>query len=809
MSKLSEVWQRVPLLLRRGDLDRELGEEIRIHLEMETEENIEAGMQPEEARQAAHRAFGNVTLVKENTREVWGFPALESFWQDLRYGVRMLGRSPGFTTVAVLSLALVIGANSTVFSVMNTILFQAFPFEEPNRLVQLSEIKVDQPNRRRWPTLSTFPEWSRQAQSFEEIALVAPFAQGATISARGQVETGVFLRVSPTFFPLLGVEPQLGRTFTTEDPSHEVGEPVLLSDSYWRRRFGADPNVLGERMVVEGQINIIVGVLPPGFRFRISPWSREPHVWQSINLARNEPRTGRFFVPLARLKPDITVEQARLELEAIARHLGEEDSAADESWRMDVQVLPDVLFAWWKESLFLLFGIALLVLLIACANVANLLLARAHRREKEISIRIALGASRLRLIRQLLTESILLSSLGGILGLLLTFWGIGLFVALAPRWWSLGQEQISIDARVIAFTAGVSLLTGVVFGLAPALRTSRPNLYESLKEGGRRSAGATGPRLRNLLIVSEVSLTVILLVGAGLMVHSFLNLQQEDPGYDPSNLLRAVDIWLQGPEYWERLEGHGIRVGPQADRFWEELLQWTEALPVVQSAAVSGYSWNWRFRFQIVGQAPTPPSQLPLASYQTISPGYFCTLGVPLLRGRTLTEHDMEGSRWVAVINETLARRFFPDEDPLGKRIQVDFCGGGGLNVVQEPLREIVGVAGDVRQNLASEPGPAVYVPHRQHLWEFPSQATAFSVTAKNLLLRVASRPLNLAPVVEKVIAEIDPDQVPGFITTEEQMLARVNPFRAVLDETIFVLRCGGTDTGGGWGLRSHCQRSQ
>ncbi len=772
MSKLSEVWRRVPLLLRRRDLDRELEQEIRIHLEMETEENIQAGMQPEEARQAARRAFGNVALVKENTREVWGFPALESFWQDIRYGARQLGRSPGFTTVAVLSLALVIGANSTIFSVLNPILFHSFPFEEPNRVVVIREVKVSEPDRERDPTLSTFFEWGSQTQSFEQMALVTLYPQHVTLFARGQAEPGFFSRVSPTFFPLLGVVPQLGRTFASDDPSREAGEPVLLSNSYWRRRFGADPNVLGEQMLVAGQINSIVGVLPPGFRFQISFSSREADVWQSTPLPhpKVDPRS-RGFTVLARLKPDIAAEQARLELEAIGRHLEEQDPTADENWKTDVQLLSDVFFAGWKESLFLLFGIALLVLLIGCANVANLLLARARRRDKEISIRVAMGANRLRLIRQLLTESVLLASLGGILGLVLTLWGIGLFVALAPEWWSLSQDKAAIDVRVIAFTAIVSIMTGVVFGLAPALRSSRPNLYESLKEGGRRSVGSSGPRLRNLLVISEVSLTLVLLVGAGLMLRSFLNLQQNDPGYDPRNLL-GVQIFLQGPEYWGPREKEGMRVESQVDRFWEELLRRAEALPGVQSAATEGISFGCGV--QILGQ--NSPGKREIIRYcETISPDFFRTLGISVMKGRVFAEQDVEGSRWVAVVNQTMARQFFRDEDPLGKLVQLDLggAGGAGFEVVAEPqAREIVGVVRDVRQMQSHAPSPVVYVPHRQHRSEFPSRASAGSLIRKALFMRVASRPLSLKPAVERVIAEIDPGQVASFFATQEQILS-------------------------------------
>ena len=764
---------RVGALFHKRRLEEELEEELGLHLEMETGQNLRNGMNPAEARRAARLRLGNPELVKENCRDARGFTWVAAFLQDLRFAARMLRRSPGFTIVAVLSLGLVIGANATIFSVLNPILFYSLPYDDTNRLVVLSEIKIDQPTRQRAPTESTISEWNRNAQSFEQIERVAP-VQNVTLSARDQAEPGFFNRVSPDFFSLLGIEPQLGRTFTPEELSHRPGEPVLLSDSYWRRRFGADPGVLGEQMLVGGQVNIIVGVLPPDFRFQISSFNtREAHVWLSSNLAR-EPGAGRWLRPLARLKPGVGVEQARLELEAISQHLEETGSPADQGWRIDVQVLQEALFAMWNEYFLLLWGIGLLVLLIGCANVANLLLARARKREKEISVRISLGASRLRLVRQLLTESLLLASLGGVLGLVFTFWGIGIFVALAPEWWPFAQQEIGIDGRVLAFTAVVSLLTGVIFGLAPALRTSRPNLYESLKEGGRRPTGSDRPLLRNLLIVSEVSLTFILLVGAGLMVHSFMNLRQEDPGYDPANLLSA-HIFLQGPEYlaWPRTEERTL--APQVDRFWEELLKRTEALPGVQSAAVSGGA-ILGCGFRIVGQAFTPRAQRPRVQYHAVSPGYFRTLGVPIVRGRGLTDQDSDCSRWVVVINEAGARQLFLDEDPLGKLVQLDFGGTGpslGQTPVDEPqLREVVGVVGDVRRGLGLRPRPTLYVPLLQHMKAFPSQAGTASATRKDLVVRTFSSPLSLKPAVERVVAEIDPDQAPSYFQTHEQMLS-------------------------------------
>ncbi|UCF38460.1 MAG: ABC transporter permease [Acidobacteriota bacterium] len=688
----------------------------------------------------------------------------DSLIADLRYGMRILYRNPGFTAVAVLSLGLVIGANATVFSVLNSMLFRTVPHDEPERLVRLRETNLGQPDWPRNPTFPTVREWSQGARSFEGIGMVAD--SSVTLSSRGHAEPGEAAWVSPNLFSLLGIEPQLGRDFTSDDAPYDLGQVAVISDGYWHRRFGADPNILGESLVIAGVTTTIVGVMPRGFW--IYPWSDQTDAWQVFNTSQNKyAPTTRWFDAIGRLKPGVTLEQARQELVAINRHLGGRGASAAGKWQAGVESLQASFFSGWEEIFYLLFAISLTVLLIGSANIANMLLARVSRREKEIAIRLAVGAGRFRLIRQLLTESVLLSLLGGVAGLFLTLWGVQLFVVLAPQYWTLRGDQMDIDGRVLIFTLLVSLFTGICLGLAPAFRCSRPNLTQSLKEGLRRSAGGGHPFLRGMLIVSEISLALALLVGAGLMVNSFLRLQIVDPGYDPSNLLEAR-IFLQGPQYWEFIEGDMKKVTPGAHRFFEELVERVERLPGVDSAALTGRAGC---SFRILGKSSTQAERQPRTSYRSTDEDYFRTVGIPLLRGRTFTEQDGEGSRWVAVVNETLAKRFFSDQDPIGNLIQADFGGANlGFSVEEGHSREIIGVVGDEKGGLGWEPWPTIYVPQYQHIWEFPG-ASYYSVVRKDLLVR-AGNSMDLAPSIERIIAEIDPNQAADRIRTMEQRLS-------------------------------------
>jgi putative ABC transport system permease protein len=656
----------------------------------------------------------------------------------------MLRSSPGFTAVAVLSLALGIGANTTIFSVFNTILLRPLPFENPDQLVMIRETNPERGERRRNPKLSTFLEWRKQNQAFQRMGMSQVITNIVTLSGAGGAERGRIQVVSSDLFSVLDVEPALGRHFLPEDVPSDESSAVLISHGLWERRFGADPNVLGQTFTVLGKVRTVIGVMPPGFW--VYPWAKNADVWIAYNLSSNKlvPPNSIWLSVIGRLKRGATIEQAQAELDTIARRLDLANAETDTGWSVRVAPMHERVLGRYGERLYILLGAVGFVLLIACTNVANLLLARANARNKEIAVRASLGAGRLRLVRQLLTESATLALLGGALGVLLSLWGIELFVALAPQWFA-RTDEIGIDATVLGFTLGISLLTGILFGLAPALRASKPDLNESLKEGGRRSRGGSRHRSHSLLVVSEVALALVLLVGAGLMINSFLRLQRVDLGFNPDNLLTA-EILLEGPKYWHQLGGDMKRVTPQGAIFYEQLLQRVRSLPGVESAdIISSIPWMWPAQFTIMGRPAPAPDQLPRAGYNEISPGFFRTMGIPLLKGRYLTERDVEASPWVVIINESMARQFFPDEDPIGKMLHMSFYERfTRLTVREEKPREIVGVVGDVRPRLAADPAPAMYGPYRQHLWIFPEMLTVRPVPSTSL--GISSRPLRNAP---------------------------------------------------------------
>jgi putative ABC transport system permease protein len=666
---------------------------------------------------------------------------MKTLVHDLSYAIRMLRSSPGFTAVAVLSLALGIGANTTIFSVFNTILLRPLHFKDPDQLVALYETKPERGQRWRNPKISTFLEWRKQNQTFQQMGMSSN-GDVVTLSGAGGAERGRAQFMTPNLFSVLDVEPVRGRSFLPEDVTDGTrggSTAVLISHSLWERRFGADPNVLGQTFTVLGKVRTVIGVMPPGFW--VYPWAKNTDVWIS-RIGKNKLSNGTWLSAIGRLKPGATIEQAQAELDTIARRLDLASAETDTGWSVRVEPLHErTLGRSFRETFYVLLGAVGFVLLIACANVANLLLARANARQKEIAVRASLGAGRLRLVRQLLTESATLALLGGALGVLLSLWGIELVVALQPERfaWTGG---IVIDTTVLGFTLGLSLLTGILFGLAPALRASKPDLNESLKEGGRRSRGGSRHRSHSLLVVSEVALALVLLVGAGLMINSFLRLQRVDLGFNPDNLLTA-EILLEGPKYWHQLGGDMKRVTPQGAIFYEQLLQRVRSLPGVESAdIISSIPWMWPAQFTIMGRPAPAPDQLPRAGYNEISPGFFRTMGIPLLKGRYLTERDVEASPWVVIINESMARQFFPDEDPIGKMLHMSFYERfTRLTVREEKPREIVGVVGDVRPRLAADPAPAMYGPYRQHLWEYPAGHYAMHL-GKNLAIRTASNPM-------------------------------------------------------------------
>lgn len=645
----------------RGIQEHDLDREIASHLELEAEEQQNTGLPADEARYAAQRAFGNSTLVKEDTREVWSWNSLERLQQDLRYAARTLRNNPGFATVTLLTLALGIGATTTMFSIVNTVLLRPLPFRDPDRLVMLEEKWLP-----RFPRFEASPldflSWQEQSTAFSDLAAFKGMAFNLTSDDRPEGLVGV--RVSANLPSLLGVEPVLGRSFRPEEDENGNNRVVLLSHDLWHRRFGGDPRVIGSAVNLNDVAFTIVGVMPPGFRF---PQNTE--IWMPMGFTPKEleSRGNHVIWAVARLKPGVTREQAQAEMDLLMPRL-------QKVWGANVVPLTEYYVGDVSAALLVLLSAAGLVLLIACANVANLLLARAAARQNEISLRAALGANRRRIIQQLLTETTLLAVLGGMLGLLLAFAGISVAKNLSPAGIPRFDEA-ALDYRVLLFALIVSALTGALFGLAPALRLSLPNLQVELKRS-RSSGTQIRPRMRNALVVSEVALALVLLAGAGLLLKSFWNLLQVRIGVNPENVLIAT-INLPTVNYGESY---------RQNQFAQELVQRLRKLPEVRAAAMStgiplSSVGDSGIRFE--GRPAGSPVAGTAANHYRVTPLYVQVMQIPLIRGRLFTDRDTLGSQPVVLINETMARRFFPDENPIGKRLDIS-----GPTY----MREIVGV---------------------------------------------------------------------------------------------------------------------
>jgi putative ABC transport system permease protein len=674
---------------------------------------------------------------------------MENLFQDLRYAVRMLFKNPGFTAVAVLTLALGIGANTAIFSVVNTVLLQPLPYKDPDRLMMVWEDDTKRGFPRDTPAAANYIDWRDQNQVFEGMAAIADASFNLT--GVGEPERIDGRRVTANLFPLLGVEPGLGRAFTPEEDRPGAGRVVIISHGLWQRRFGSDANIIGSPISLNGESHTVVGVTPPQFQFP----AREVELWVPMAFTEREAanRGNHYLEIVARTKPGVTVEQAQAEMTTIAARL--EQQYPDQNTDLGAVVVPlhEHVAGDIKPALLILLGAVGFVLLIACANVANLLLARAAVRQKEIAIRIALGASRLRLVRQFLTESVLLAAIGGLVGLALALWGVNLLKAFIPE--NISQvKALTIDSRVLAFTLLVSLVTGLIFGLAPALQASSFNLNETLKEGGRdSSAGSRGNRIRSLLVIAEVAISLILLIGAGLLINSFVRLSNVDPGFRTDNLL-TMQIVLPVQKYPDRA---------RRSVFYTELVQRIEALPGVRSAAVT----NWiplvrqgdSIGFNIEGRPDPGRGKSPIVVTRVVSPHYFQTMGIRLLQGREFNEQDRSDSPRVIVINETMARRYWPDEDPTGKRITP----GPADSRNPDDWLTIVGVVNDVRQfELNAEPKPQMYISYIQAGFFAP----------RHLVVSTQVEPRSLASTVRNTVWEIDKDQPVSNISTMEETLS-------------------------------------
>jgi putative ABC transport system permease protein len=744
---------RLRALRQRETVINDIDREMRSHVELQTEANIKAGMSPAQAREQALRSFGSLHRALDEAYDVKGGGLFETVMQDARYGARMLAKHKAFTAVAVITLALGIGANTAIFSVVNQLLLRPLPYRNADQIVMLWEVS---PEGRHQNTTSraNYRAWKAQSSSFEQIAAFTD--QRLNLTGAGDPEELSVQLATPDFFKVLGVEPILGRTFLPEDDGPGKEPVAVLSYSLWQRRFGGQTNIIGQPVTLNAVKFTIIGVMPPRFQFHIkhrSGTGRPAELWSILPMpvgpGANE--RGRFLSVVARLQSGVSSEQDAAELKTIHARLSEAVPEFNKNYSAEVLPLREQFFGNVRRLLWLMLGAVGFVLLIACANVANLLLSLATSREKEIALRAALGARRVRITRQLLTESLLLALLGSLFGLGFAWLGIKALVAISPSD-LVSLQTVGLNVPVLLWTLGISLLTGIIFGLAPAVHISRLNLNDSLKEGGKsESAQASGSRrLRNALVVSEIALAVVLLASAGLLVKSFVRLQQVDRGFNTDNILTMV-VRLPDAKYSQ---------DPQVVAFFGQALDRVRSLPGVRSAGIINFlplygGLGSATGFKIAGQPEPPPGQGPSCDVRAADAGYFPTMGIPLLRGRNFSELEQKEARHVILINDALARKYFANEDPIGKRLDVA--------MFDQPFwAEIVGVVGNVRyDSLIDESPPAVYFPHPDLTYSFMT-----------LVIRTDGEPAAIAPAVQREIRSLDPNQPVSDVRTMDQVMS-------------------------------------
>ncbi|HSE24266.1 MAG TPA: ABC transporter permease, partial [Pyrinomonadaceae bacterium] len=660
--------------------------------------------------------------------------------QDLQYGVRMLFKKPSFTAVVVLTLAMSISATTIVFSIVNALLLNPLPYRNPDQLINVWG--VFKSNNKAHASAANFRDWQERNNSFQSLAAYDMQKFNLTGGDRPQAVDAAI--ISANLLPLLGLQPARGRSFQGEDEQPANNHVAIISDGLWQRRFGADAGAIGKPLLLDGESYIVIGIMPPGFSF-----PEKIDLWLPLSFVPEElaDRGYNHLIVVGRLKPGVHLRQAQAEMSALADEQARQYPNENAGRGIALITFQENLVGDIRMAVWILSGAVFLVVLIACANIANLLLARATTRQKDIAIRIGLGASRRRLIRSLLIENLLLSLLGGMVGLIFAYGGLQILTTLGPA--SIPRlSDVTIDGRVLAFTVVVSLMTGIIFGLQPALQSTKIEINEWLKEGQRSSSdGAGRKRARNWLVVTEVALALILAVSAGLLIKSFLLLWQVEPGFNPHRVL-TMAISPSPPKYNTRadLAALSLRLVQQL-----QSTPGVEAVGIVNQLPFSGRSLG--LNFTVVGHPAARPEDTASANYRLVSPGYLKAMGIPLKRGRDFNEDDKLESRRVALINETLAKHYFPDEEPIGKQLNIEG---------QQSPREIVGIIGDVKQiKLDAEGKSEIYVPFLQ-----------FSVPAMNIVVRTKTDPGSMTSAVLHQISQVDPDQPVFQLKTMDQYLA-------------------------------------
>ena len=730
--RLEHWFYTVPLrlrsLFRRGQVEAELDEELRYHLERQIEVNTAAGMSVEEARYAALRAMHGLDQRKEECRDMRRVRLIEDLWQDSRFSLRSLLKRPGFTAIALLALALGIGANTAIFSLVNAVILQPLPYRDPDRLISIYGSRNRSTQGSVGPT--DFLDYRGQNKTFEQFAASGSLMRPMNLTGSGEPERLNASLITGNYFDTFSVRPALGRGFSLENEKTGQDHVTVLSHAFWQSRFGGDPNIVNKTINLDGKAYEVLGVMPAEV---VLP--QPAQLWVPINFDADpemKMRNARFMLGIGRLKEGVTLAQAQADTDLIASQLEQQYPDSNTGWGLRLIPLREILVGGSRTMLFILFGSVGFVLLIACANVANLLLVRAAARQKEIAMRTALGASRLRIIRQMITESLLLAIFGGALGALLAVAGVKLLVSLGedtiPR-----TANVKIDATVLAFTLLISLATGLLFGLAPAFRTMKENLVDALKDGMRGGGEATVKnRTRSLLVVFESAIAVMLLIGAGLLIRSLVALQNVDPGFDPNNVL-TLRVDLSRQKY---------NTPEKASNFFEQLetrvagLPDVEAVGLITDLPLSGETRDMPYRVE--GRPET--SDIAFVDFRRVNKNYFSAMRIPLRRGRNFTEQEVRQSDKTIVVSQAFVDSVFPNEEALGKRLII------WSGIRNEPY-EIIGIVGDTRfQSLQGEPSASMYVPTQELLF----------VT---LVIRTQKDPLSLVGGVRREVSALDPDQ--------------------------------------------------
>jgi putative ABC transport system permease protein len=737
-------------------MESEMDTELRFHIEARAEDLMRNGVPREKALLQARIEFGGIERAKEECRDTRRVRLIETLVRDVRYSLRMLRSSPGFSLVAILTLALGIGANTAIFSVVDSVLLRPLPYADPAGLVMVWENSSQHPNPHNTVSPPDFLDWSRRNAVFSGMAAI--FDQRANLTGNGLPEEIVLQDVSANFFCVLGVNTVLGAGFTPESgqPGHD--NVVVLSFGFWKERYASDHSIVGKTIVLNGHPLSVVGVAPEGFDWFIKDGSltgAKPQMWSPWiipDAIRDRKNVGRFMTVVARLKPGVAVTRAQADMNTIAAQIAQEYPDFNGYWGVNVVPLRQQIAGDLRPALLILLGAVVFVLLIACANVSSLLLARASAREREMAVRTAIGASPWRVACQLLTESILLAAIGGGIGAVLAVWGTNALLVASPRN-LLDMRSATIDARVLAFAAGSTLLAGLLFGFLPSYISAHSRISETLKEGGRgSSSGKYRGATRSAFVVLQMCLALVLLAGSGLLIRSFIRLVGVDPGFDSNHLL-TFKVSLPSSKY---------RTDQACLAFFQQLLSRVSHLPGVRSVTMNSFppfsGLGAATGVHLLDQPPRSLMDLPVAAVRVVGPHYFDTMGIPLRAGRVFTEQELADARHVVVINQAFADKYMSGANPLGQQAVIFMK---SLEESQNAPSVIVGVVGDVRQMGLETPGePTVYWPHPELVY---SEMT--------ILVRTSKDPLSLVSAVRNELQQMDPEQPMAAVATMDQLL--------------------------------------